>query len=151
MALHRGKVKNPSQATDRSRRQSLTPLNDPPITGPSRCQQTPRVTRSRPAQSFHLVPQDDATQCNALEAHQSHSNDEVSVQVSGLCLLSSQRVCTSVRGAKRVAKAGYTLYLWPHKQIEPLYPLELSARGHRTRRCATAPGVAMPQQSLSNS
>jgi hypothetical protein len=35
-----------------------------------------------------------------------------SVQVSELCLLSFQRVCTSVRGAKRVAKAGHTLYLW---------------------------------------
>jgi hypothetical protein len=51
----------PAQSTDRSRRQSPTLLNDPPMIRPSRCQQTPRVTRSRPAQSFHLVPQDDAT------------------------------------------------------------------------------------------
>jgi hypothetical protein len=38
-------------------------------------------------------------------------------------------VCTSVRGAKRVAKVGHTLYLYPHKKIEPLYPLEMSTRG----------------------
>jgi hypothetical protein len=44
-------------------------------------------------------------------------------------LLSFQMVCTSVRGAKRVAKVGHTLYLYPHKKIEPLYPLEMSTRG----------------------
>ena len=35
LALCRGKVKNPSQYTDRSQRQSPTPLNNPPITGPA--------------------------------------------------------------------------------------------------------------------
>jgi hypothetical protein len=54
-------------------RQSPTPLNDPPITGSSRRWQTPRVTSSQPGQINQLVPQDDATQCNALEALQTHS------------------------------------------------------------------------------
>jgi len=62
----------PSQATDRGRRQSPTLLNDPPIIGPSRCRQTLRVTSSQLAQITQLVPRDDATQCNALEALQSH-------------------------------------------------------------------------------
>ena len=51
----------------------LPPLNDAPITGPSRCRQTPRVTRSPPAQITQLVPQDARQLSNALEALQSHS------------------------------------------------------------------------------
>jgi hypothetical protein len=54
---------------------------------------------------------DDATQCNALEAHQSHLSDESSVQVSGFRLLSSQRVYAGVPSVKRVAKASHKLYL----------------------------------------
>jgi hypothetical protein len=45
-------------------------LNDPPITGLSRCRQTPRVTSSPPAQIVQLVPQDVRTLSNALEALQ---------------------------------------------------------------------------------
>ena len=45
----------------------LPPLDDPPITGPSRCQQTPRVTRSPPTQIVQLGPQDARTLSNALE------------------------------------------------------------------------------------
>ena len=51
----------------------LPPLDDPPIIGPSRCRQTPRVTRSPPAQIVQLVPQDARPLSNALEALQSHS------------------------------------------------------------------------------
>ena len=50
----------------------LPPLDDPPITGPSRCRQTPRVIRSPPTQIAQLVPQDARTLSNALEALQSH-------------------------------------------------------------------------------
>ena len=51
----------------------LPPLDDQPITGPSKCRQTPRVTRSPPAQIIQLVPQDARIVSNALEALQSHS------------------------------------------------------------------------------
>jgi hypothetical protein len=72
-----GEGQEPAQATNRGRRHSPTSLNDPPIIGPSRCRQTPRVTRSPPAQIAQLVPQDARTLSNALEALQSHSNDEI--------------------------------------------------------------------------
>jgi hypothetical protein len=51
----------------------LPPLDDPPITGLSRCQQTSKVTRSPLAQIAQLVPQDARTLSNALDALQSHS------------------------------------------------------------------------------
>jgi hypothetical protein len=51
----------------------LPSLDDSPIIGPSRCQQTPRVTKSPLAQIAQLVPQDARTLSNALEALQSHS------------------------------------------------------------------------------
>ena len=51
----------------------LPPLNNPPIMEPSRCQQTPRVTRSPLAQITQLVPQDARPLSNELEALQSHS------------------------------------------------------------------------------
>ena len=55
----------------------LPQLNDPTITGLSRCRQTPRVTRSPLAQIAQLVPQDAGSLSNVLEALQSHSNDEI--------------------------------------------------------------------------
>ena len=48
-------------------------LGDPPITGPSRYRQTPRLTSSPSAQITKLVPQDARTLSNALEALQSNS------------------------------------------------------------------------------
>ena len=54
-----------------------SPLDDPPITCPSRCGQTLRVTRSPPAKISQLVPQDARQLSNALEALQSYSNDEI--------------------------------------------------------------------------
>ena len=56
-----------------SRDDHLPSLDDPPITGLSRCWQTPRVTRSPPAQIAQLVPQDARTLSSALVALQSHS------------------------------------------------------------------------------
>jgi hypothetical protein len=69
-----GKAQEPLTITMiRARDNHLPPLDDPPITGPSRCQQTPRVTRSPLAQIAKLVSQDARTLSNALEALQSHS------------------------------------------------------------------------------
>ena len=57
----------------RARDNHLPSFNDPPITGPSRCRQTPRVIRTPQAQNAQLVPQDARILSNALEALQSQS------------------------------------------------------------------------------
>jgi hypothetical protein len=57
----------------RAKNNHLPPLDDPPITGPSRYRQTPRVTSSPPVQITQLAPQDARTLSNALQALQSHS------------------------------------------------------------------------------
>ena len=73
-----GKAQEPLTITTIRTGDNHLPLfNDPPITGLSRCRQTPRVTRSSPAQIAQLAPQDARTLSNALEALQSHSNDEI--------------------------------------------------------------------------
>ena len=90
-----GKAQDPPQATNRVQRQSTTPLNDPPITSPNH-------------------PTSATRWCNSMQCTRGSPISQMmksSVQVSGLCLLSSQRVCTSVWSAKRVAKASHTLYL----------------------------------------
>jgi hypothetical protein len=76
LTLYQGRHNTPHNQPI-SWKQSPLPLNDPPISRPSRCRQTPRVIREILAQCTQLVPQDVTTQCNALEAHQSHSNDEI--------------------------------------------------------------------------
>ena len=69
-----GKAQEPLTITMIGARDNhLSPLDDPPITRPSRCWQTPRVTRTLAAQIAQLVSHDARTLSNALEALQSHS------------------------------------------------------------------------------
>ena len=69
-----GKAQEPLTITMiRAEDNHLPSLDDPPITRLSRCWQTPKVTRSPPAQIAQLVPQDARSLSNALEALQSHS------------------------------------------------------------------------------
>jgi hypothetical protein len=167
----------PEQATNRGRRQSPTPLNDPPITEPPRGRQTPRVISSQPAQSFHLVPQDDATQCNEC------------TRGSPISLKWWNQVCKWVdcvaqlpKGVHKCMRCQESGQGWPHPLFiatqanRAISPLELqSARstdravpgtekgrdlpnsriptGHRTRHgSGTALGVAVtiPAKSLEN-
>ena len=83
----------------------LPPLDDPLIIGPSRCGQTPRVTRSPLAQIAQLVPQDARTLSNLTQ------DDEIKCASGWSGVLSFQRVYAAVRSAKRVAKASHHLYL----------------------------------------
>ena len=59
-------------------------------------------------------------------------------------MLSSQRVYATVRSAKRVAKAGHTIYLYAHKKIEPLPLGDSIYEGTRHDSGGTTLGVAVP-------
>ena len=89
----------------------LPRLDDPPITGPSRCRQTPRVTSSPPAQIVQLVPQDARPLSNALEALNFTQDNKIKCASEWSGVLSFERVYAGVGSVKRVAKAGHHLYL----------------------------------------
>jgi hypothetical protein len=146
-----GEGQEPAQATDRGWRQSPTPLNDPPITGPSRCRQTWRVTSSQPAQIIQLVPQDDTTQCNALEALQTHSRWWNQVNKWMECVAQLQK---GVHKCKRSQESGqgrpHPLFIatQTNRTVIPLGPV--SARAPDTAVPGTRQGGGALQRSNSN-